>query len=226
MAELRKDWLTGRSVLVAENRALRPNEFAGEPASAGGNETSTANPSSCPFCAGNESRTPPAVYEKFDQQGRWQVRVVPNMYPAVTPLAVAADVPSVVVTETEALALTAPAIGAHEVIIESANHLARMSELSKSELRCVLGSYAERLRHWRDDGRFRYGLVFKNQGPRAGASIAHLHSQLIALPFVPAAASAEIGRAHQFFNQQHGCAYCELVEREQSAGGRSGIARA
>ena len=73
MPELRTDWLTGRTVLVAENRAQRPNEFdAGEcigeriaalsnPSLAG--DAPPAHSESCPFCAGNESRTPPAVYQ-------------------------------------------------------------------------------------------------------------------------------------------------------------------
>ena len=77
------------------------------------------------------------------------------------------------------------AVGSHEVIIETAWHLDRTSGISVRDLRDVLITYAERLRYWRDDGRFRYGLVFKNQGPQAGASLAHLHSQLVALPAVP-----------------------------------------
>ena len=61
-----------------------------------------------------------------------------------------------------------PALGVHEVIIESSRHVDRLSSLSVDELQDVLQTYAQRLRHWRADGRFAYGLVFKNQGPRAG----------------------------------------------------------
>ena len=39
MPELRTDWLTGRTVLIAENRAQRPNDFAGEVALATGAAT-------------------------------------------------------------------------------------------------------------------------------------------------------------------------------------------
>ena len=72
----------------------------------------------------------------------------------------------------------------------------------------VLEAYAARLRHWRDDGRFRYGLVFKNQGPRAGASLAHLHSQLVALPAVPSNVGREMRRAEHDFDAQRSCPYC------------------
>jgi UDPglucose--hexose-1-phosphate uridylyltransferase len=221
-AELRTDWLTGRSVFVAENRALRPNDFAneiptGDPAPAGGQCTHKSKPS-CPFCAGNESRTPLATYEKRDAHGRWQVRVVPNMYPAVS-AGVPPAGPDVKASQTD-FQQAAPAVGAHEVILEHPNHVDRMSVLSIDELRTVLGAYAERLRHWRDHGRFRYGLVFKNQGPRAGASISHLHSQLIALPFVPSEVEAEQRRAAEVHEEQRACPYCRLVAQERSAAKR------
>jgi UDPglucose--hexose-1-phosphate uridylyltransferase len=113
-----------------------------------------------------------------------------------------------------------PAIGAHEVIIESPWHYDRMSALSLSEMRDVLQAYATRLRHWRADGRFAYGLVFKNQGQRAGASLAHVHSQLIALPAVPTLVAAEIERAKHEYRRYGTCPYCRLIEEERAAGTR------
>jgi UDPglucose--hexose-1-phosphate uridylyltransferase len=212
MPELRTDWLTGRTGIIAENRAQRPNEFAlnatpGEAASAAGQSTSfDASSPTCPFCIGNESQTPPSVYQATDEQGRWRIRVVPNRFPAV---------------ELQPAAGTAePAVGAHEVIIESSRHLDRMSAMSASELRDVLTAYTERLCHWRDDGRFGYGLVFKNQGQPAGASLAHVHSQLVALPNVPPAVERELQRAKSKFEQDQHCAYCRLCERERSHGER------
>ena len=241
MPELRTDWLTGRSIIVAENRALRPNEYAAQETAAKTGAQTVANLAlaevglpdvpgvpSCPFCVGNESQTPPALYEWRDAEGRWQVRVVPNMFPAVIP----EDCP--LFWPTDAIGRTGneqekgtvpwegstPARGAHEVIIESARHVDRASALSPQELRQVLEAYAHRLRHWRDDGRFGYGLVFKNQGPRAGASIAHLHSQFIALPDVPPAVDAEMRRAEHDYRRHQACPYCRLIERERSLGER------
>ena len=115
------------------------------------------------------------------------------------------------------------AFGAHEVIIESAKHIDRMSALSVEELRNVLEAYSARLRHWRETARFRYCLLFKNQGPCAGASIAHLHSQIIALPFVPAAVQAENARASAAYSQPRVCPYCCLLAKEQASGNRGGF---
>jgi UDPglucose--hexose-1-phosphate uridylyltransferase len=217
VAELRTDWLTGRSIIVAENRAQRPNEFADQLPPAAGSQgitdlalaevglTDVPGVPSCPFCIGNEHRTPPALYERLDAHGRWQVRVVPNMFPAVAADAVAQD------------SDMSPALGAHEVIVESAQHLDRAAALSANGLMHVLDAYADRLRHGRNDGQFEYGLVFKNQGPRAGASIAHLHSQLIALPSVPPTVAAELASAETEFRRSGACAYCQLIERERVA---------
>jgi len=221
MPQLRTDWLTGRTVIIAENRANRPNEFTPSPlhgeaastrpsspqAAAGRSAQSTTTPqTNCPFCVGNESKTPPSLYESNDPQGRWQVRVVPNMFPAVElqPQHGTAD----------------PASGAHEVIIESPRHDVRMSALSVDELQAVLAAYAQRLAYWHDDGRFRYGLLFKNQGQPAGASLAHVHSQFVALANLPPAIERELQAARTHFEHVQGCAYCRLCEQERAAGAR------
>ncbi len=211
MPELRTDWLTGRTVLVAENRAHRPNEFVAYVSPRSRASAPAAGPSriqlACPFCPGNEGNTPPAAYEQCDAAGGWQLRVIPNKYPALS-------------LDDFNASLSTTAFGAHEVIVETRQHIDRTSQLSQLELRCILEAYAARLSHWRADNRFAYGLAFKNQGPRAGASLSHLHSQLVALPFVPPAVAAEQGRARVRFDQASQCAYCEWIAAERTAGTR------
>jgi UDPglucose--hexose-1-phosphate uridylyltransferase len=129
------------------------------------------------------------------------VRVVPNKFPAV-----AVDEPL--------------AVGAHEVIIESARHLDRMASLTIAELADVLTAYRERLAFWRSTGQFRYGLVFKNLAAAAGASLAHIHSQLIALPELPTPIAGELARAQQALFEEGDCPYCRLVEKERELGER------
>jgi UDPglucose--hexose-1-phosphate uridylyltransferase len=194
MSELRTDWLTGRTVLLAAHRAERPNEFAAAESAA----LPAAATALCPFCPGQESNTPPAVFSTAGDDGRWRVRVVPNKFPAV-----AVD--------------EAAAAGAHEVIIESPRHVDRTSALSGAEFAEVLDAYRERLTYWRASGRFQYGLVFKNLGVQAGASLAHVHSQLMALPLPPAPVSAELERARHFFGEHGTCPYCRLIDQERIA---------
>ncbi len=188
---------------MAEHRAERPNEFA---EAAGFAESLTSSSVDCPFCVGHESITPPAVFTRHDELGRWRVRVVPNKFPAV--------------------ALDAPfAAGAHEVIIESARHVDRTAALSVAELADVLAAYQERLVFWRSRGLFEYGLVFKNLGAAAGASLAHVHSQLIALPQPPAPVAAEMARAGTSYREQGSCPYCRLIEEERRVGERVVVER-
>jgi len=213
--ELRTDWLTGRSVLIAENRANRPNDFEptrGEVAAATGVPHRDETSPSCAFCIGNESRTPVSNYEKCGPDGRWQVRVVPNIFPAIDTV----DQPTapVIALGSADLQIVAPATGAHEVIIECPMHIDRLSALTTQELQLVLEAYAARLLYWRKTGAYRYGLVFKNQGHAAGASMAHLHSQLVALPFVPPKVEAEQKRASEAYSTERSCPYCRLIEQE------------
>jgi UDPglucose--hexose-1-phosphate uridylyltransferase len=213
--ELRTDWLTGRTVVLAEHRANRPNEFMADPVSAASSESSN----SCPFCRGHEVDTPPAVETRNDERGKWRVRVVPNMYPVVMQPELGVGSGNVAVEGV------IPATGAHEVIIESARHLDRTASLSIDEFKDVLAVYVDRLGYWhdarvQDGGQFEYGLVFKNVGSRAGASLAHLHSQFIALPKLPPAVAGEFQRAEEYCAKNQKCAYCDLIASERAAGER------
>jgi UDPglucose--hexose-1-phosphate uridylyltransferase len=243
--QLRTDWLLGRSVIVAENRALRPNEFGselfdvagagsaldqGRMAAAGLMPHSGAlKESACPFCRGQEHRTPPATFELTDEHHQWRTRVVPNMFPAVVPEEFNAGL----VTQFSLDATKPPvntttfvtSTGVHEVIIETPAHINCMSSLSIHEVRDVLVTYAGRLRQVRGTVGLRYGLIFKNQGARAGASLAHLHSQLIALPETPPAVAAEFARAASAAQDFGTCAYCRMADTERKSAERCVVDR-
>lgn len=75
MSEIRRDPITGRSVIIAPERAERPNEFQNRPAAPRG-------PQHCPFCPGHEAETPPEILS-YQLDGAWRLRVVPNKYPAL-----------------------------------------------------------------------------------------------------------------------------------------------
>lgn len=219
------DPLTGRKVLLAENRSQRPNDFV---AGAVGNDlntlgqcrtvvparrdevesllaghppqTSPPQKPDCAFCRGNEADTPDALHCETDAAGNWVVRVVPNKYPAVQ--------------------LNAQPCGAHEVIIESPVHHRRTGELSLEQTQAVLRAYASRLGYWDTDDRFAYGLLFKNVGPSAGASVEHLHSQLIALPVVPPYVALEQQALADHRRATGNCGWCDRLESVQAEGDR------
>jgi UDPglucose--hexose-1-phosphate uridylyltransferase len=194
MPELRHDPLSGRWVIIAENRAARPDQFA---------LTSGAGFDVCPFCPGHENLTPEATvaYSASSTGKPWKVRVVPNKYPAVD-LNASGD-------RGEA------AVGVHEVIIESPAHVVSLSDVSQDEARLTFMAYRDRLRVFRQDSRLAYGFVFKNARADAGASLEHTHSQLIASSTVPADIQFELAKAGEHRRLHGSCAYCDLIDGER-----------
>lgn len=193
-------------MLVAEDRAGRPNDFSGRESA----NVSDEPTSDCPFCVGHEDWTPESSLEVSDATGRWQVRVVPNKYPAVC-----LDEPHFALSETSALgAVPQVPLGGHEVIIESPRHLQDITELTSEEFARVLRVYRQRLGDWSADERIRYVSIFKNVGKAAGASLGHMHSQLVALPQVPPVMAAELAACERHHAKLGGCIFCQLIDEE------------
>ena len=189
-------------VIVAEERASRPNQFDIE---------SGAEPV-CPFCEGNESMTPGEITafrkNKPDLPG-WTARTVPNLYPAV--------VRSVEDFSVDASQWTSsPAVGTHEVIVDTPRHILSVAEMTGSEVETMFGMYAARLRALRSEGRFVSVMIFKNVGQAAGASLQHSHSQLIALPFIPESLRSELDHAATYEE----CPWCDMLQAEFQSGVR------
>ena len=156
--------------------------------------------------------TPPEVWAKRENQSvengpDWTVRVVPNKYPA---LAAESDGTG----STEQFYESRRGLGAHEVIIESPSHEVSVANVSARQLVAIVQTYHARMRALTQDSRWRYALLYKNQGDRAGATLEHIHSQLIALPAAPRAALEELRGAKLLYQTTGRCAYCEIIERE------------
>ena len=107
-----------------------------------------------------------------------------------------------------------PVWAAHEVIIESPSHDVKLASVSASQFVAIVQAYHARMRALSRDSRWRYALLYKNQGDRAGATLEHIHSQLIALPTAPKAALEELHGAKLHYQTTGRCIYCEIIERE------------
>ncbi|MFV2066063.1 MAG: DUF4931 domain-containing protein [Pirellulales bacterium] len=239
MPELRKDPILDDWLIVAESRALRPNQFArpaqdqsgppcspsqpqlaGEEATDGAAKGPCAPEPGCPFCRGHERQTPQEllVVRRLApaDSSDWQVRVVPNKYPALVPEPLPIDSGS----QDNGLCRSIPGAGAHEVVIESPLHVERTSELSDAQLAQVLQAVRDRFRSWKQREGWKYGIWFKNAGEAAGASMEHLHSQLIGLPLVPARIGQQLAASRAFYERHNRCIYCRLVSEEIETGDR------
>ena len=203
MPELRKDPVLGRSVIISTERAKRPSDYA---SSAAGTAEASSPERACPFCPGNEDQPPPEVLRR-ETDGSWQVRVVPNRFPAL-------------VREGEldrrgiGIYDRMNGIGAHEVIIETPDHSLSLADLDPDAIAGVLHAFRDRAVHLAKDHRIRYALVFKNHGSSAGASLSHSHSQLIATPVIPVLIKEELAGAKRYFDFRGRCIYCDMVKQE------------
>lgn len=204
MSELRKDPIVGRWVIIAEERGRRPLA----PHSEGG----LVGAANCPFCEGNEVHTPNEILAYRTPTSTpngpgWRVRVVPNKYPAL-------GIEGRLHQRGVGLHDMMSGIGAHEIFVECPHHESSMARLSVDAIREVLWAYRDRLVDLKNDPRLVYGMLFKNVGAAAGASLEHSHSQLIVTPIVPINVQEEMSGSLKFFQYRGRCIYCDLVEEE------------
>lgn len=204
MPELRKDPITGRWVIISTDRARRPSDFT----------RVTVEPSGarfCPFCPGNEDKTPPEVLsyhtDGLTHGGRWSLRTVPNKFPA---LRVEGDLDR----QGEGLYDRMNGIGAHEVVIETPDHMATLASMDERQVAEMLWAFRDRVLDLKKDKRLRYVMLFKNHGEAAGATLEHPHSQIIALPVVPKRVQEELDGARKYFEFKERCVYCDILRQD------------
>ncbi len=201
MPQLRKDPIVGRWVVINSDHLKSPKDFFRE-------DHKVYQGQVCPFCPGRESRTPPELDAvRLDENGHWQVRTVPNKFPALV---------HEERLEKEGMGMldTISGYGAHEVVIETPDHNKQMADLTPGELALVFRQYQRRLRALANDARLKYIAIFKNFGVSAGATIEHSHSQIIALPMVPKSVLEEIQGAEHYHLTHGRCVFCDILQQE------------
>jgi UDPglucose--hexose-1-phosphate uridylyltransferase len=174
----------------------------------------------CPFCPGQERDTPHEVLA-YREHGSaadgpgWNLRVVPNRFPAVRP-----DVGGASCMVGGMVFLTTPGLGRSEIVIESADHLAAPTQLADEQFAAVFRAYRDRIVSLAVDGRLAYASIFKNVGAEAGASLGHTHSQIVATPVVPELVNEELAGGRDYLARTHRCVFCDLIGREIASGAR------
>jgi UDPglucose--hexose-1-phosphate uridylyltransferase len=207
--EFRRDPLHNTWVVFAPERQRRPQDYA----------AATLSPTALdPFAEGNERLTPPEVFAVRKEKTKpnepgWRVRVVPNRYPALR-------IEGQLDAKPEGLYDRVTGIGAHEVIIETPHAETALEDLSINGMAEVFATYRERILDLDKDSRFQHIYIFKNYGPSAGASLAHAHSQLIALPIVPPMVEAKLIRAREHFAARQRSLFADILYTERSGATR------
>ncbi|HLV87977.1 MAG TPA: galactose-1-phosphate uridylyltransferase [Candidatus Sulfotelmatobacter sp.] len=204
MPELRQNFITKEWVIIATERAKRPEELATHQAV----QPAPSFVETCPFCPGNENKTPPEVLRYPDtDSGPWSVRVIPNKFAAL----------SSEVQPTRGLQHMRRRIdgfGFHEVIVDSPDHSLPMALLPDEQVTRILGAYRQRYNTLCVDRRVNHITIFKNHGADAGASLQHPHSQLIAIPVIPSQVRHRLYEALRHYDDIGDCMFCRMMERE------------
>jgi UDPglucose--hexose-1-phosphate uridylyltransferase len=200
MSQLRLNPLTGRWVTVVSERGERPTDFAPR------DERIETVDRPCPFCPGHEESTPPAL-ETYGRDGRWQIRVVPNLFPAFD-----GDEP-MAVSHLGPVFTQATASGIHEILVLSPEHGESWADLEDRDVGLLMAALRDRMEDHARSPRIRYTQAVVNYGREAGASLSHPHGQLLGMPFVP----GEILEEEAGFARFEGsCLICTTIEAELS----------
>ncbi|MCX8170512.1 MAG: DUF4921 family protein [Candidatus Bathyarchaeota archaeon] len=215
--ELRKDYILNRWVVIASHRKRRPTDFRG-------NQVEENKVIICPFCPGNEHLTPPASLIYFMEDGElrkdydkdgvrrkdWVIRCVPNLYPAFSPRKPGATLSP----QADHIHVYMEALGYHEVLIESPNHDEHPSVSRIQQLVHVINALKDRVSFFMSREYVKYVSIFRNHGAKAGASLSHAHSQIIATPILPSIVEEERNVCEKYYVENGRCVFCRIIEAE------------
>ncbi|WP_027625225.1 galactose-1-phosphate uridylyltransferase [Clostridium lundense] len=190
MSNYRKEECNRKYVIVSEKRVEKPYDF-----NIGEEKNDVSYKEDCPFCPGNESQSDNSVYEIKDP---WQVRVIPNKYPCIENYTKQGQ----------------NVFGYHYVVVESREHNKKIHEFKEDEIEKIIKSYIDISNKLYKDDNVKYIQIFKNYKREGGASLAHPHSQIIALNIMPEKIKHMLDYNHNFYVNKSECIYCKTIREE------------
>lgn len=210
MSELRYSVTTGEWVVFAPERARRPEDFL--PPVPSWTHQRPECLATCPFCPGNEERTP-GVTLSYEEEGSWAVRSFPNRFPAVYPGLRPHQ-------EGSEFFRHLGGVGHHEVVAESPFHNTTLALMTADQVGLVLKAWRDRYRALWSLPETEHVVVFKNHGQSAGCSLEHPHSQIVSLPVIPRQILERHEVASRYYVQHNRCVFCAQLESELEDGRR------
>jgi len=208
MPEIRKNLITGEYVIMAPERAKRPEDFV-HPAKP--TDVPEFQPN-CPFCPGNEDKTPPHNY-RVPEEGQWAQRCIPNKFSALNSA-------GELWKKEDDLKLSTAGVGLHEVIIETPRHDLCVAQQPTEDVKGLVRTYHNRFTAFHADPRVEHVILFRNHGAAAGTSLEHPHSQIVGLPMTPAQVRTRFDDALKFFLSDGDCIVCRTMRAEREEGVR------
>lgn len=199
MAKLRQNIVTGKWVVIAPERAKRPEDFVMAAA------PKRHLDAQCPFCLQN----PNSAYQYSIKEAETaNVYTIPNKYPAFN----SSD--QEIINESHELYFSTKSVGAHEVIILK-DHQKEIYEGGWQMLAELFGVYKNRYLYYQKNALIEYAMPIHNLGPEAAASIEHPHSQFFASSIIPNLVEDELIGSKKFFLDKKQCVFCAMILEEK-----------
>jgi UDPglucose--hexose-1-phosphate uridylyltransferase len=202
MPELRQNFMTKEWVVIATERAKRPDQMAVKREA----KPAVSFSPKCPFCPGHEDQTPPEVLRLRDGEG-WKARVIPNKFAALSP----DRQPQRTIHRSMR---SMDGFGVHDVIVETPDHSLAMAQMPDSHVADILRLYKMRYDQLSLDPRVAHVTIFKNHGVDAGTSLEHPHSQIIAAPVISHQVRERFQEALRHYDDFGCCIFCQMIEEE------------
>jgi UDPglucose--hexose-1-phosphate uridylyltransferase len=150
---------------------------------------------------------PSIIMDMKDAKGEWRTRVVPNKFPALTPEGSLKRL-------TRGLYVSIQGYGHHEVVIETPLHDRQLGVMSSDEIGFVLETYHRRYVDLMKMDKNMMIIIFRNHGLRAGTSLVHPHSQIIATGMVPHHIRWREEEAQRYYDEWGRCIFCDMLAYE------------
>jgi len=203
VSELRYNIITRDWVVIATERAKRPEDFTKDLKAA---PALPVYREGCPFCPGNEGDRSDETFRLGDPRS-WRTRSIYNKFPALSHR-------EKLERRDNGTCHSITGFGIAEVIVEHPRHDAVIALMNDAEVEDIIRTYRARYLAVQDTRDIEAVTIFKNHGPRAGTSLEHPHSQLIATPIVPPNVRNRIESATTYFDATGRCPFCHMLEEE------------
>jgi UDPglucose--hexose-1-phosphate uridylyltransferase len=206
MSEFRRDIVTGDWVIIAPERAKRPDEFLRKP-----DRTPTPK-ETCPFENFEKTGNWPPILD-LPAEGEWDTRVIPNKYPALSHAHLCAEI------FKDGIYDVAQGVGHHELVI-TRDHVKPLAAMTPEEGLNIFSAFQSRYRVLGSDDCVEYAVAFLNYGPSTGGSVYHPHYQIFGLPIVPPDVANSLAGSERYHKEHGRCVHCDVIEFERNYEGR------
>lgn len=208
--QYRQDLISGKWIIMANNRHQRPDQFQ----KSFSFPSSSRDPGHNPFhpIVSELDHNEQVNLVMRDESGEGIVYNVANKFPIVRN-----DI--TLRKEEEGPYQAYRGYGTHELFIYKDPHLP-VRDFSEKRIQAMFQAFQKRSLQLMHDQPLKHIFIFHNDGYRAGASVVHPHSQLLASTIVPQSICQMLSTTQEYHNRHKRSAFTVMLNHEREDGRR------